>query len=130
MVCLHTGQAGALYDLGGNPDPETLENAFSHLDGCDERLLRWIDDSGLAVLVADNFSVEAVPPRFDNAPFAYEPLHELCIFKLGIHLGELWYLSALNAWLRAHGRFRFLLTAPPLRLPGAVGSPVTPVATV
>ena len=25
---------------------------------------------------------------------------------------------------------RFLLTAPPLRLPGAVGSPVTPVATV
>jgi hypothetical protein len=25
---------------------------------------------------------------------------------------------------------RFLLTAPPLRLPGAVGSPVTPVPTV
>ena len=25
---------------------------------------------------------------------------------------------------------RFLLTAPPLRLPGAVGSPATPVATV
>ena len=27
-------------------------------------------------------------------------------------------------------RFRFLLAAPPLRLSGAVGSPVTPVATV
>ena len=33
-------------------------------------------------------------------------------------------------WLRAHNRSRFLLTAPPLRLPGAVGSPDTPVATV
>ena len=33
-------------------------------------------------------------------------------------------------WLRQHRRSRFLLTAPPLRLPGAVGSPVTPVATV
>ncbi|OGA45178.1 MAG: hypothetical protein A3F74_11705 [Betaproteobacteria bacterium RIFCSPLOWO2_12_FULL_62_58] len=27
-------------------------------------------------------------------------------------------------------RSRFLLTAPPLRMPGAAGSPVTPVATV
>ena len=36
----------------------------------------------------------------------------------------------LAAWLRSHNRSRFLLTAPPLRLPGAVGSPLTPVATV
>jgi hypothetical protein len=39
-------------------------------------------------------------------------------------------LSPLAQWLREHRRFRFLLTAPPLRLPGAVGSPLTPVATV
>jgi hypothetical protein len=32
--------------------------------------------------------------------------------------------------LRDRKRSRFLLTAPPLRLPGAVGSPATPVATV
>jgi hypothetical protein len=32
--------------------------------------------------------------------------------------------------VRANGRHRFLLTAPPLRLPGAVGSPTTPIATV
>jgi hypothetical protein len=36
----------------------------------------------------------------------------------------------LADYLRAEGRSRFLLTAPPLRLPGAVGSPATPVATV
>jgi len=130
IVCLHTGQAGALASMDGTPDTETLENAFSHLDGCDPRLLRWIDDSGMAALAADNFAVEAVPPSVDMTPHAYEPLHELCIFKLGIHLGELWYLSALADWLAANRRFRFLLTAPPLRLRGAVGSPVTPVATV
>ena len=33
-------------------------------------------------------------------------------------------------WLREHDRSRFLLTAPPLRLPGIVGSPLTPIATV
>ena len=36
----------------------------------------------------------------------------------------------LAEWLQGHGRSRFLLTAPPLRLTGAVGSPVTPIATV
>jgi len=39
-------------------------------------------------------------------------------------------LSDLAGYMRGAGRTRFLLTAPPLRLPGAVGSPVTPVATV
>lgn len=130
IVCLHTGQATALLAAGREPAAALLENGFCHLDGCDERLLAWIDASGLALLVADNFAVEAVPPRMVEPGRATERLHELCLFKLGIHLGELWYLGELNAWLRAHTRSRFLLTAPPLFLPAAVGSPVTPVATV
>ena len=52
------------------------------------------------------------------------------LFKLGVPLGELWWLNDLAAHLRQAGRSRCLLTAPPLRLPGAVGSPTTPVATV
>jgi kynurenine formamidase len=47
-----------------------------------------------------------------------------------VHLGELWYFTELAQWLAAHDRWRFQLTAPPLRLPGAVGSPATPVAVV
>ena len=39
-------------------------------------------------------------------------------------------LAELASWLREHERSRFLLTAPPLRLPGIVGSPLTPIATV
>ncbi len=130
MVCLHTGLARALLALDRVPDIETLEHSHAVLDGRDARLLRWIDDSGLSVLIADNFAVEAVPARADPDSATAEPLHEHCIFKLGIHLGELWHLSELNDWLAANGRSRFLLTAPPLRLPGAAGSPVTPVGTV
>jgi hypothetical protein len=84
----------------------------------------------VVAIATDNFAVEAVPPRLVEDGKAYERLHEHCIFKLGIHLGELWRLDELNAWLEAHGRTRFLLTAAPLNLPGAVGSPVTPIATV
>ncbi len=130
ILCVHTGQSAVLLEQGDAPDVHWLEDAFCHLDGCDERLLRWIDDSGVAAIAADNFAVEAVPPARRDDGLAYERLHELCLFKLGIPLGELWYLAELAAWLAATGRSRFLLTAPPLRMPGAVGSPVTPVATV
>ena len=58
------------------------------------------------------------------------PIHNHCLFKLGLNLGEIWWLKDLALWLRDKKRSRFLLTAPPLRLPGAVGSPATPVATV
>ena len=66
----------------------------------------------------------------ENAHGIRVPLHNLCLFKLGIPLGELFLLSDLADWLRAAKRSRFLFTAPPLRLPRAVGSPVTGVGTV
>lgn len=130
MVCLHTGFADRLLQMGGAPDPHTVENLCAVLDGRDARLLRWISDSGLAVLVADNYAVEAHPATSHIGCCSVLPLHEHCLFKLGVHLGELWHLTPLANWLREHRRTRFLLTAPPLRLPGAVGSPATPIATV
>jgi hypothetical protein len=130
MVCLHTGFAELLLEMNRDPDLDRLTGSCAVLDGRDPELLRWIDEVGLSVLVADNYGVEEIPARPGEGRHAELPLHEHCLFKLGIHLGELWYLSELAAWLRQHGRNRFLLTAPPLRLPGAVGSPATPVATV
>ena len=41
-----------------------------------------------------------------------------------------WLLTPLARALAERGRSAFMLTAPPLRLPGAVGSPVTPVGTI
>lgn len=131
MVLLHTGWAQAVLDERKRPTAETLHDSHAALDGRDPGIQKWVVESGLSVLIADNYAVEAHPSRpCDRHPCAMLPLHELCLFKLGVHLGELWHLTPLAEWLRAKKRSRFFLTAPPLRLPGAVGSPVTPIATV
>ncbi len=131
FVCLRTGFAQELLNMKKQPDPKVLFATTSALDGRDAKLLQWITDSGLVALLADNYGVEATPARpcMDDL-CASLPLHAHCLFKLGVYLGEMWYLTELAEHLRAEGRNRFLLTAPPLRLPGAVGSPATPVATV
>jgi len=131
MVCLRTGFAQMILEMNRDPDEKRLHGTCAVLDGRDERLLNWITKSGLVSLIADNYAVEAAPARpCSEDHCAALPLHAHCLFKLGVNLGELWYLSELAGYLRAKGRYRFLLTAPPLRLPGAVGSPATPVATV
>jgi kynurenine formamidase len=130
MLCLHTGFAEALLDAGPEPDVVDLMSSTPALEGRDPDLQEWIRESGIATLSADNFAVEAIPAAPAAKPSAAMPLHELCLFKLGIHLGEMWNLAPLASWLRANGRSRFLLTAPPLRIPGAVGSPANGVATV
>jgi kynurenine formamidase len=130
MVCLHTGFAQMILEMNKQPDGPALENACAALDGRDQKLLQWITDSGLAALIADNYAVEVHPAISHAGSCASLPLHEHCLFKLGVNLGEIWHLTPLANWLREHRRSRFLLTAPPLRLPGAVGSPATPVATV
>ncbi|MDE2006697.1 MAG: cyclase family protein [Rhodospirillales bacterium] len=131
FVCIRTGFAQMLLDMKKHPDRDKLFSTTSALDGRDPRLLQWVTETGLVALLADNYAVEAAPARPCADDYcASLPLHNHCLFKLGVYLGEMWYLSELADWLRANGRSRFLLTAPPLRLPGAVGSPATPVATV
>lgn len=131
IVCLHTGFAEALIEMNGSPDGPALALKGAVLDGSDPRLLNWITESGLAALAADNVAIEQFPTATPgDGPHAVAPLHEHCLFKLGIPLGELWHLTPLAQHLARRRSKRFLLTAPPLRLPGAVGSPVTPVATV
>jgi kynurenine formamidase len=130
MVCFHTGFSQLLLNMKHHPDGEVLNQSCAVLDGRDPKLLQWVTDSGAVALIADNYAVEAHPATHQAGPCATLPLHEHCLFKLGVHLGEIWYLTELANWLRSHSRYRFLLTAPPLRLPGAVGSPATPIATV
>lgn len=130
MLVLRTGFAEAIVAMQGAPDKDVLRNTGVVLDGNDERLCQWITDSGIAALAADNYAVENLDDPLAEDAHAKLPLHHHCLFKLGLPLAELWYLPALADWLDDNGRNRFLLTAPPLRLPGAIGSPVTPIATV
>lgn len=129
ILLLRTGFAEALLDMQSDPDAEALERTGAVLDGTDNALLNWISQSRIAAIAADNYAVEN--PHTDPAACCLRlPLHHHCLFKLGLPLAELWYLRDLAEALQARGRHAVFLTAPPLRLPGAIGSPVTPVATI
>ncbi|MCB2078333.1 MAG: cyclase family protein [Novosphingobium sp.] len=131
VLCFRTGFDRMLLANYADRSKEIDPHKVSGLDGFDDRLLQWIDNSGAAALVADNEAVEMMPDfQRESRDGIRVPLHYLCLFQLGIPLGEYFLLSDLADWLRANGRSRFLFTAPPLRLPGAVGSPVTGVGTV
>jgi kynurenine formamidase len=131
MLLLHTGFATEVLKWNRDPDPVKIHTMCTYLDARDPSLLEWIAESQISALVADNYAVEGLLGKDkDPSRHSFLPIHNLCLFRLGVPLGEMWYLHELATWLRAHNRSRFLLTAPPLRLPGAVGSPLTPVATV
>lgn len=131
VLCFRTGFDRVLLANYADPAFPIDPHFCSGLDGFDERLLEWIDDCGAAALVSDNEAVEYMPNfERETRDGIRVPLHHHCLFKLGIPLGEYFLLSDLADWLRANGRSRFFFTAPPLRLPGAVGSPVTGVGTV
>ena len=120
-----------LIEWDRNPDPVEIHRTCTYLDAHDPAMLEWIADSQISALVSDNYAVEGmVGGKRNEDRHSLLPIHHLCLFKLGVPLGEMWYLHELATWLREHNRSRFLLTAPPLRLPGAVGSPLTPIATV
>jgi hypothetical protein len=105
MLLIHTGFASKVLEWSRDPDPVEIHRMCTYLDANDDALLEWIAESSISALVADNYAVEGL-------------------------VGGMWYLHELAAWLREHNRSRFLLTAPPLRMPGVVGSPLTPIATV
>ena len=106
--------------MGTEPDPVEDPHHVFVPRRPDEALLDWIRGSKISAVVADNYAVEGRGRDRDQSRHSFLPIHHLCLFRLG-SVGEMWYLHDLAAWLREHHRSRFLLTAPPLRLPGAVG---------
>jgi kynurenine formamidase len=131
FLLLHTGFDDALLSMNKVPDPDVVNQSGAVLDGRDGDLLEWVARSGLVALCSDNMAVEGFGyPDAESHGHTMLPLHEMCLFKQGLFLGELWRLGELSRWMLQHGRHACLLTAPPLRLPGAVGSPLTPIATI
>ena len=128
MLLLHTGFATKVLEWNRDPDPrEDPHDVHATSTRSDESLLEWIAESQISALVADNYAVEGLLGKDrDPSRHSFLPIHHLCLFKLGVPLGELWYLHELATWLREHDRSRFLLTAPPLRLPGDRGLPAHP----
>lgn len=133
IVYFHTGMGQALLDMGGQPNKEFLFSHFAGLDGRDKALQQWIIDTEIVAIMADNPAVEILPankPTDNEKVYPSHPLHHLCLFRLGVFLGEFCYLTELCNWLNKNNRNSFFTTIAPLRIPKAVASPITPIATV
>jgi kynurenine formamidase len=85
----------------------------------------WIADRDVAMVAADNRTVEVVPgPAGDDAL----PFHVAALRDLGLLVGELFDLEDLAAACKGDGVYEFLFVAMPLPLVNGVGSPLNPVA--
>ena len=91
------------------------------------RCAEWLWRKQAAAVAADTAAVEVTAQQIEGWP-ASLPMHLLCIRDMGMMLGEFWNLEALAADCREDGVYEFQVCAPPLRITGAVGSPLNPIA--
>ena len=84
----------------------------------------WLHEREVAAVAADNSMVEAS----GVLEGVVIPFHMLALCKLGIHLGEFWYLEELADDCADDGVWEFLLVAQGLPIVGGTGTPVNPLA--
>ncbi|WP_313816017.1 cyclase family protein [Citricoccus sp.] len=85
----------------------------------------WLHEREVAAVATDTWGFEVRPNEFESA---FQPLHQVVIPNMGLFIGEMWNLEGLAAHCAAESRYEFLLTAAPLPITGAVGSPLNPIA--
>lgn len=85
----------------------------------------WLHEREVAAVAADNLQVEDAGLAVDGTIC---PMHMLALRDMGLTLGEYFALGELAADCAEDGIYEFFLVAPPLRVIGAVGSPINPIA--
>ena len=119
ILLLRTGHLQWYYSLANKE-----EFWAAGAPGIGTDVVDWLHQIEVAALAADNATVEVVPSETGEL----HPLHSRLIRDLGLTIGELWWLDGLAEACAHDGRYEFFLSAPPLRIRGAVGSPVNPIA--
>jgi kynurenine formamidase len=85
----------------------------------------WLHGTEIAAIATDTWGFEVRPNEFPNA---FQPLHQVAIPNIGLLIGEMWDLDALAEDCAGDGVYEFLLAAGPLKVTGAVGAPLNPLA--
>lgn len=102
-------------------DPATFLGQQHGAPGPDESAAEWMIDRRVRITGAETIAYECIPPGRGHALL---PVHRMLLVDAGIHIIEVLDLSRLAAdevW-----EFLFVLT--PLKVVGATGVPVRPVA--
>lgn len=116
VVLVRTGWVNKYRETGNPMEPSS---------GLSWRCASWLHEREVAAVAADNVMVESLQSGVQGM---FLPLHLLTLREMGMLLGEFWDMDALAADCSADGVYEFQVVAPPLRVTGAVGSPVNPIA--
>ena len=116
MVCLNTGWGR--YFMSNN------EKYLSGEPGLDIEAARWLTKNDTIAIGADNMAVEVLPGT--NHPEIMMPVHQHCLAEAGVHLVENLNLATLVE----EDIYEFCLIMLPVKLKGATGCPVRPIAII
>lgn len=117
VVIFRTGWWDRFYTTGVGTDLGT---------GISYHIAEWLHEKEVAAIAAGNHAVEGFHYRDSEASFL--PVHLIAQRDMGLHMGELLELEELSRDCAADGVYEFQFVAPPLRVVGAVGSPINPLA--
>jgi kynurenine formamidase len=123
MLLVRTGHLGRWWTLTPDDDRDAY---FVASPGIGRDAIGWLHEKQVSALATDTLGVESLVP--EDPTDRVLPVHVACLVDLGLPLGELWQLDALAADCAEDGRWAFMLVAPPLYLPGGMGSPLNPIA--
>jgi kynurenine formamidase len=104
-------------------DPDRFIGHREGVPGPDETAAQWLADRSVRLTGAETIAYECVHPGKGHALL---PVHRLLLVEHGIHIVEVLRLTELAR--ERVSEFLFVMT--PLRIVGATGSPVRPVAVV
>jgi len=86
---------------------------------------KWLHDHDAAILGSDG-AQDVHPSGIEGIA---EPIHALVLVAMGMPIFDNLDLEAVSKEAAKRNRWDFLVTAAPLAIPGATGSPLNPIAT-
>lgn len=133
ILMLHTGWCEWFLALSPEDKQKMRDSRRATGVAQSEEFTAWAWDHRFAVVAADNFAFECLPPvpaspYRSSAPNDHGMMHQQLLAKLGLPLGELWELGPLARHMKAAGAWDAFLSIKPLNITGATGSPANATA--
>jgi kynurenine formamidase len=132
ILCVRTGWMNVLrkraWPMTAN-EPYVMGEPGIGLQAC-----KWIKDKQVCAIACDTLAVEAIPfdpeglKLVNDIGFKGFPVHVELLVHQGVALGEIFDFEALAKDCADDGVYEFMMVAPPLRIVGGVGSPLSPLA--
>ncbi len=86
---------------------------------------RWLYEREVAAVASDTWSIEVIPNEVVTCD---QPLQDIALDRMGLLVGNTFYLETLSEACASDGDYAFLFAAPLLPALGAVGYPINPLA--